>query len=120
MPYIEKIVKKEGFALTLLFNTGEKKTVDLFEAIQEWSKSPESAFRFLLDPVNFSRVQLENDFGSLYWENGLDLCPDVLYDMALPSKNANAKSETMHAAAYAKYPSNMPVTKAVKEKGTKG
>jgi len=48
---------------------------------------PESKFAALKDPNIFCKVKLDPEFDSLVWENGIDLCPDVLYDLSTEFKN---------------------------------
>ena len=63
------------------FNTGEILTVDLKLRIEEWSKSEGSRFQDLIDPKRFGKVKLNSELESIYWDNGIDLCPDVLYQI---------------------------------------
>jgi len=69
------------FYLTLFFNTGELVRVDLESKLRELSGSPDSKFRDLLNPDYFSKVRLNSEFDTVEWDNGIDLCPDVLYEM---------------------------------------
>lgn len=68
--------------MILQFNTGEEKSVDLRDSLLLWSKSPDSKFKELLDPIMFNSVKLNQELETLYWENGIDLCPDVLYSLS--------------------------------------
>jgi hypothetical protein len=79
---IKKIDRIEPYRLRLLFNTGEIKTVDLYTKLIEWSQSPESKFTALLDPEYFSSVKLDPELDTIFWDNGIDLSPEVLYAMA--------------------------------------
>ncbi len=85
---IKRIIAAEPFELTLQFNTGEIRTVNLAPKLSEWSQTPDSAFKDLLDADYFVSVQLNEEMQSIYWENGIDLCPDVLYQMSQESKVA--------------------------------
>ncbi|MBF0237951.1 MAG: DUF2442 domain-containing protein [SAR324 cluster bacterium] len=78
---IKKIKQVTPFSLILLFNTGETVQVDLGNKLKEWSQSPKSKFKALLDPAYFQSVKLDNDAQTICWDNGIDLCPDVLYSM---------------------------------------
>ena len=76
---IKEIKHVQPFVLTLRYNTGELILVDLESKLREWSHSSDSKFRRLLDPTYFMTVKLDPEFGSIAWDNGIDLCPDVLY-----------------------------------------
>lgn len=78
---IKNIKSVSPYKLELEFNTGEIKTVDLKTKLEEWSKSPESKFKELLNPEYFKKVKLNKELDTIYWDNGLDLCPDVLYSL---------------------------------------
>lgn len=79
---IKSIIAVEPFKLTLKFNSGETREIDLEQKLNEWSKSPDSKFRQLLDPYYFSNVKLDKELETICWENGIDLCPDVLYSLS--------------------------------------
>lgn len=78
---IKEIVHAEPYTLTLRYNTGEVVEVDLHEKLLEWTQSPDSKFRELLDDVYFNSVKLDPEAETIYWDNGIDLCPDVLFEM---------------------------------------
>jgi len=50
--------------------------------MEECSQSPDSKFKALMNPSYFQQVKLDHESETIYWENGIDLCPDVLYSMA--------------------------------------
>lgn len=79
--WIEKIIDIEPYKLTLKFNTGEIRTVDLNDKLKEWGGDPQSKFAELKNPATFKKVKIDDQFGSLYWPNGIDLCADFLYDL---------------------------------------
>ena len=78
---ILKIKSIKPFWLTLEFDSGEIKTIDLEKKLMEWSQTPESKYKFLLNPENFQKVKVNPELQTIYWENGIDFCPDVLYAM---------------------------------------
>lgn len=78
---IKEIIQVEPYTLTLRYNTGEVVEVDLHEKLMEWSKSPDSKFKALLDEEYFKSVQLDPEAETVFWGNGIDLCPDVLFEM---------------------------------------
>lgn len=79
---IKEIVKVEPHKITLKFNNGEVLIVDLAEKIQEWGSNPNSKFGELKKHEVFLQVKLDREFGSLMRDNGIDLCPDMLYDIS--------------------------------------
>lgn len=79
---ITEIITVEPYKLTLKFNTGEIRQVDLEAKLKEWAINPNSKFAALLDAGYFRTVKLDPDFNSVVWENGIDLCPDVLYNLS--------------------------------------
>jgi hypothetical protein len=87
---IKDMKEAEPFFLTLCFNTGETLHVDLTEKLQEWSQSPNSKFRVLLQPEYFRSVKWDPEMETVYWENGIDLCPDVLYEIGSRQEGALA------------------------------
>jgi len=80
---IKEIISAEPYKLKLKFNTGEIKLIDLEHKLLEWSKTPDSKFKKLLEPEYFVTVKYNDEIESVYWDNGIDLSPNVLYDMEL-------------------------------------
>lgn len=76
---IKDIKSVQPYTLKLEFKNGEIKEIDLKAKLTEWSQSPDSKFRQLLNPEYFSSVKLNEELDTIYWDNGIDLCPDVLY-----------------------------------------
>ncbi len=81
MKSIKKIIAIKPYTLTLEFNGHDIRRVDLKEKFSEWSRTPDSKFKELLNPDAFQKVRLNSEIESVYWENGIDLCPDVLYHL---------------------------------------
>lgn len=79
---VKQIKSVEPYILQLVFNNSEVKDIDLKEKLFEWSKTPESKFKQLLDPEYFKTVKLNKELETIYWDNGIDLCPDVLYSLS--------------------------------------
>jgi hypothetical protein len=79
---IKEITGVIPYRIKLKFNTGETREVDLEEKLKEWSKTPGSIYRQLLEPEYFKGVKLNTEIETIYWDNGIDFCPDVLYSMA--------------------------------------
>jgi hypothetical protein len=86
---IKEILNIEPFRLTVKFNTEEIRQIDLSEKLNEWGSTPNSKFAELKDPTTFKKVKLDKDFETVVWENGIDLCPDVLYNLSQEIKNKN-------------------------------
>lgn len=78
---IKELIDVEPYVITLRFSTEEVIRVDLSEKLQEWGKKPKSKFAQLKDLNFFKKVRLDPEFESLVWENGIDLCADVLYSL---------------------------------------
>ncbi len=64
----------EGCRLHLRFEDGQEGIVDITEIV-EFS----GVFAPLKDPEFFARVSLNPEWGTVYWPNGADLDPDILY-----------------------------------------
>ena len=72
---VKKVEYLNGYKLRLMFNDGKAKVVD-FEARLQNAKN---MFLPLKDVEYFKKVK--SDGTTLIWPNGLDLCPDVLYEI---------------------------------------
>ena len=81
MHLVKEIIDIKPYSIRLRFNTDEELIIDLEEKLREWSSKPSSKFRELLDPDFFLQVELNNEMKTIYWKNGLDLCPDFLYSI---------------------------------------
>ncbi len=86
---VKEIVNVEPFKITLRFNTGEIRQVNLADKLNEWATNSQSKFAELKDYEVFKRVKLDREFDSLVWENGIDLCPDVLYKLSTETNKEN-------------------------------
>jgi len=75
MHYVKKIVKIEGYKITLTFNDNKTKTVDLEKYLDKGIFLPLRKLNY------FNRVQLNKDAGTIVWPNEADFCPDVLYQI---------------------------------------
>jgi hypothetical protein len=78
---IKEIKEVAPFYVTIRFNTGEVLKVDLEEQLKQWSASPTSKFRELLNQQYFVSVKLNPEIETIYWDNGIDFCPDMLYSL---------------------------------------
>ena len=98
MHFVEKLVSVHPYRLTLRFNTGEVRAVDLESFLRAKAGAPQSAYHNLLDPVTFCRARLDPQSRTVCWDGlareitgegtdqpaPLDLCPDVLYGLSTP------------------------------------
>ncbi len=64
----------EGCQLYLRFEDGVEGVVDLGKLIRF-----EGVFAPLKEHANFEQVRVHTELGTIYWPNGADLDPDVLY-----------------------------------------
>ena len=80
-------VKSAGdFKLELTFTNGEEKVLDMKPYLNM------GRFTELKNEAMFASVVCT--LGSIQWQNGLDLCPDTLYEDSVPYyKNEKAQGE---------------------------
>jgi hypothetical protein len=71
---IKNVEYLEDYKLKLLFDDGKFKIVDFENRLKE----AKNMFLPLKDIDYFKKVK--TDGSTLVWPNGLDLCPDALYD----------------------------------------
>ena len=91
MNFVKKILSAEPYKLTIEFKNGEIKVVDLENRIRTKSTTSDSKYRALLDFDYFKNVKVQEEWETIYWDNGLDFCPDVLYQLGVPlEKQSNA------------------------------
>ncbi|MBP9841305.1 MAG: DUF2442 domain-containing protein [Simkaniaceae bacterium] len=81
---IKKVEYLDRYRLKLHFDDKTIKTVDL----EDMLKNAKNMFIPLLDVSFFEQV--ECDGTTICWPNGVDLCPDVLYDMGEDFKKSKA------------------------------
>jgi hypothetical protein len=95
---VEEILDARPYKLTLKFNTGEVRCVDLEPVLRAKAGSPQSAYRRLLDPGTFIQGRLDRPSRSVCWDGlalevqadgteqpaPLDFCPDTLYELGRP------------------------------------
>jgi len=100
MPRILKINNVKGLTVSVVFNNGESRMIDLTDALKKEAKH--SNARILLDPKEFKKVKLANN--TLSWNNAgekiffkgkekkvpYEIGADVLYRMSKPDKQAEA------------------------------
>jgi hypothetical protein len=64
----------EGYRVRLRFEDGVAGDVDLSTVIRF-----EGIFALLKDPMRFRELRVHPELGTIYWPNGADLDPSVLY-----------------------------------------
>lgn len=82
MYLVKKILNAQPYQLTLQFNNGEIRVVNLEEKIKSKLTTPTSKYKMLLDKNYFTKVKVHHEWKTIFWDNGLDFCPDVLYQMS--------------------------------------
>ncbi len=75
-PRIAKVKATDNFNLELTFTNGEVKIFDVKPYLTK------GLFNELRDEKVFNSVKCV--LGSIQWINGLDLCPDTLYEESVP------------------------------------
>jgi len=78
---VKKVNYLEGYRLQLIFNDGKIKVVDFEDRL----RNARNMFLPLKD-INFFK-KVKSDGTTLVWPNGLDLCPDVLYEIGVETKD---------------------------------
>jgi len=79
MVRITSVEPLEGFCVRLTFTDGSVKNVDLSPYLNG------TVFKPLRENLElFRRVQIDEELGTIVWENGADICPDVLYHGRTP------------------------------------
>lgn len=79
---IKKVEYVEGYKLKLLFNDRRVKIVNL----ESMLKNAKNMLIPLMDIEYFKKVKCDGI--SIYWPNGVDLCPDVLFKMGKDVKQS--------------------------------
>lgn len=73
---IIEVKPQENYELYLKFEDGQEGIVDVSNLIE---------FTGIFEPLEkldyFKSVKLNSEWGTIYWENGADLDPDVLYSI---------------------------------------
>lgn len=71
---IRSVEPLEGYHVRLTFTDGTVRTVDLEPFLMGPVFEP-----LRKDPRNFRAVRVDEELGTIVWDNGADICPDVLY-----------------------------------------
>jgi hypothetical protein len=73
---ITSVQALENYQLHLKFEDNQQGVVDISQLIEFTG-----IFAPLQDLAYFNQVKLNPEWGTIYWENGADLDPDVLYSI---------------------------------------
>ena len=73
---ISSVKALENYQLHLKFEDTQEGVVDISQLIEFTG-----IFAPLQDLTYFNQVKLNPEWGTIYWENGADLDPDVLYSI---------------------------------------
>jgi hypothetical protein len=80
MILVRSVKPLRQFQVELEFSNGEQKVVDL----EPWLRGP--IFEPLRQsPELFRSVRVDEELGTIVWDNGADMDPDVLYGTHLPA-----------------------------------
>lgn len=81
MPRVKCVELIGAYRIAVRFDDGVEGVVDLTNDL--WGP----AFEPLRNPDVFARVSV-NEFGAVSWPNGVDLCPDSMYQDLLAARSA--------------------------------
>ena len=81
---ITKILSVEPYSVICVFNTNEVRKIDLTKFVNEFKILNNNWTSKLADPHFFETVKVA-DYGTLVWDNDIDLDPEVLYNMSKPA-----------------------------------
>lgn len=77
MHTIKKVQPQENYHITITFDTGEVFEYDLSNLLNK------GVFQELKDKKKFKQVFINPESKTVTWSNGIDLCPDSLYQKYL-------------------------------------
>lgn len=73
---IIEVIPQDNYQLYLKFEDGKEGIVDVSQLIEFTG-----VFEPLQDVEFFKTVKVNPEWGTIYWDNGADLDPDVLYSV---------------------------------------
>jgi hypothetical protein len=76
--HVQQVEHLGAYRLTLQFNTGEWRTLDLEDHL--WGP----VFQPVRDPQVFQQVRVDADAQTIVWPNGADFAPEFLYQHSTP------------------------------------
>jgi hypothetical protein len=78
MHFVKDVKYLSAYRLLLTFENESLREVDLAPHLDG------EVFEPLKDVGNFKSVHLNHDLDTIVWENGADMSPDFLYEIAVP------------------------------------
>jgi hypothetical protein len=81
-PRILSVKPLEKYVVELTFTDGLCATVDL----SKWIIGHGGVFEPLQNEAYFRRVEVDHEAKTIFWPNGVDFCPDMLYEEAVGKK----------------------------------
>jgi len=75
MRYVKAAEAFEPYMLKVTFDNDEVKIIAMSGFLHRKIYAPLRDFEF------FKRVRVDADLDTIVWENGADICPNVLYEM---------------------------------------
>lgn len=85
MPTIQSVTAKPDYQVELLFDNGERRLFDMTPYLDC------GVFAELKDRELFETVRVS--FDAVEWDNGADLCPEVLYEKSRPAEQIMIAAE---------------------------
>lgn len=76
---VKSVSTIKNFHLLLEFENEEFRVIDLRPYLTN-----EGLMIDLLNPNYFRQVAVDDELRTIVWPNGMDFCPDVLYDKSVP------------------------------------
>jgi hypothetical protein len=83
MVKVTRVERLGRYRLRLTFSDGVLGDIDLADEL--WGEM----FEALRDPMQFSRVRVDPELGTLVWANGADFDPEGLHDAVLRVQRAS-------------------------------
>lgn len=80
MILVRSVKPLEGFQVFVEFSNGEQKQIDLEPLLRGPVFEP-----LRQNPTLFRAVRVDEELGTIVWENGADIDPDVLYGTHVPA-----------------------------------
>jgi hypothetical protein len=80
MVLIRSVKALDKFKVELEFSTGERRIVDLEPLLRGPIFEP-----LRRDPKRFQSARVDEEFGTIVWDKGADMDPDVLYGSHVPA-----------------------------------
>jgi hypothetical protein len=80
MILIRAVKPLDGYKVLLHFSAGEQKVVDLLPLLRGLIFEP-----IRQDPAYFRTVHVDEESGTICWDNNADIDPDVLYGSYQPA-----------------------------------